>query len=673
MNRTPLIGEPGYLESRGKARILSRLARSWKAAWTPRVPPDPVEWVEGGGVILPGAIAARGVGGRLSFKTRPYWRLPLQWFAEDGVEVIAIEVAAQCGKTTLGAAIMLYAGEWLPGPQLYLMPSEEQAEDFVRDRLRPIFQASPFGRGLNVGDLRLGGVSFPSGGNLNVIGVGSPNALKARPVRVLCFDEYNEAIKKNVALGSPFDRAMTRTRTYGTMRRVVVMSTPTKEDEGITPLVAKGKRYEWHCPCPHCGVFQKLELGQVRWPRNSDGTASEESSKISTENLAWYECSYCGGKWDESQRLKAISDGQPFCLDPEKPNKIKCLPEISVLYSPDVRISEVAEAFLNALADPESMKQFQNEWMARPTSAVVKSSSTDQAHLAAKGFAGYEMPAPDWWRGHGTPRAPDWVRAVTWGFDVQGSEAWGMAVGWGDHRESIILWSGKFAGTTDLDDAAVAFRRTWIVQGGEEVHPIRGMMDSGYRSHEVYRVCSRTPALLASKGRQDGTLPMSMSQVDRQDGNRRTVGRVDLAILWTTYWQDIVAAGLEQDPGRGRGATHLPLNPPAELYRHLCAERKKRVRRANGSVVEAWVAHDSQNHLRDCLVYATAAAGHAKRLDMVPRRREAVEVDVVVDDQTDGPAPERPAKPAGGRTSVLARIAAARTGQARSLGDMRLG
>lgn len=672
MRRTPIIGEPGYLEARGWASALQRLRGSWRRAWTPRIPPDPVEWVEGGGVVLPSSVAARGVGGRLSFRARPYWRLPLRWFAQEGVELIVVEVASQCGKTTLDIALALYAAEWLAGPGLVLMPSEEHAEDLTRDRLRPIFQSSPFGKGLKPQDLRLGGVSFPGGGNLNVIGVGSPNALKGRPARWVLFDEYDEAMRYGASAGSPLKRAETRTRTYGSLRRIVLTSTPTVEDKGIHPEYEASRRQEWHCPCPHCGEFQKLEMGQVKWALNADGSASATPSEIKSRSLAWYECVHCSRKWDDSDRLRAIASGRVHCLDPDRPTLSMGL-HISVLYSPDVSLSDFAAAFLDALEDPEKLKQFRNEWLAEPRADIVRTSSTDQAHLAAKGFAGYEMPAPDWWRGHETPRAPDWVRAVTWGFDVQGSEAWGMAVGWGDHRESIILWSGKFAGSTDLDDAAVAFRRTWIVQGGEEVHPIRGMMDSGYRSHEVYRVCSRTPALLASKGRQDGTLPMSMSQVDRQDGNRRTVGRVDLAILWTTYWQDIVAAGLEQDPGRGRGATHLPLNPPAELYRHLCAERKKRVKRANGSVVEAWVAHDSQNHLRDCLVYATAAAGHAKRLDMVPRRREAVEVEAFVDDQTDGPAPERPAKPAGGRTSVLARIAAARTGQARSLGEMRLG
>lgn len=617
MKRTPLIGAPAYLEARGKARILSRLATAWRKAWMPRVAPEPSAWVEGGGVIMPSSVAARGNGGRLSFRTRPYWRAVLGWFAQPGVEVIVVVVASQCGKTTLDIALALYAAEWLPGPGLFLMPSEEHAEDLVRDRLRPIFQASPFGRGIKAQALRLGGVTFPGGGSLNVIGVGSPNALKGRPARVVIFDEYDEALRYGRAAGSPLERAKTRTRTYGSLARVVVTSTPTAETEGIWPEWESSRRHEWHVPCPECGQYQALEMSRIWWPRNAQGDHSESPGRIAAEDLARYECAHCNAMWGDAQKRQAVSSGRAVCINPEAPIA-KVGIHISVLYSPDVTLSQIAAQFLEALADPDKLTQFRNEWLAEPIRKVIKTASTDQAHLATLGWDGYHMPAPDWWRGEDIPRAPDFVRGVTWGFDVQGSEVWGLCRGWGDHGESIVLWCGKFAGADDIEDAATAFRREWIIQGGEVVRPRRGMMDSGYRTHEVYRVCARTPGLMPSKGRQDGTLPMSMSQVDRQDANRRTVGRIELAILWTTYWQDQVESSLSAGPGRGRGVCHLPSNPPAYLYRHLVAERKVAVKRPNGTTGYVWKAHSHENHLRDCMVYSTAAAGHCRLLDLRP-------------------------------------------------------
>lgn len=674
MRRTPAIGEPSYLEARGLATALRRLATAWKRAWTPKVAPDPVEWAEGGGVVLPASVAARGIGGRLSFRTRPYWRLVLRWLVQEGVEQINVEVGAQCGKTTGGISFALYCGEFLPGPTLYLMPSEEHAEDLTRDRLRPIFQASPFGKTIKANDLRLGGASFPGGGSLNVIGVGSPNALKARPARNVIFDEYDEAVRYNKAAGSPLERARTRTRTYSGVRKILVLSTPTIDTDGIHPEYASSQMWEWQVRCPLCGDFHALELGNLGWPRDATGEHSMDPDEIVTTSAAWYTCPHCLGRWNDAQRIQAISDGRGHCLTPERP-ALSVGIRMSAMYSPDVSLSQFAAAFLRAQADPVKMIQFRNEWLAEPRTETVKSASTDQAHLAARQFAGYQMPGADWWETGEVPPAPDWVRAITWGFDVQGAEVWGLCRGWGDRGESIILWAGSFRGAGDLENARTASRLPWLV-GGSEMIPIRSLMDSGYRTHEVYRVCAGAPRLLPSKGRQDGTLPVQISQVDRQGANRRVVGRTDLVVVWTTYWQDEVARALEQEPGRGPIGCHLPSNPPAYLYRHLCAEKKKTVQRKDGRAVVAWVAHDSQNHLRDCLVLSQVAAGLAKVHDLPPRRRgiSPVEADPEPVEATDevtateqAAAQARPAKRPG---MALSALLAARGAKIRDAGSI---
>ena len=455
--------------------------------------------------------------------------------------------------------------------------------------------------------MRLGGVSFPSGGSLTVIGVGSPNALKSRPARNVFFDEYDEAARYNQAAGSAWQRALTRVRTYGSIGRVVGTSTPTTEDKGIWPLYEASRRHEWHVPCPHCGAFQPLEMSGIKWPRTADGDCSASPVAIESGNLAWYECNSCHEKWTDAQKKRAVSDGHLVCLDPELP-PVQMGIHISVLYSPDVSISKIACRFLTSLDDPEELIQFRNEWLGEPRREIIRT-------LA---LPGYEMPAPDWWQSDITPRAPEWVRGITWGFDVQGAEVWGLCRGWGDHGESIVLWCGSFRGGAgeDLEGAAQAFRREWIGLGGELIQPRAGYMDSGYRTHEVYRICSRTPKLTPSKGIRDGKVGMMETQVDRQDGNRRTVGQVNLHTLWTTYWQDQVAAELEAGPGRGRGVCHLPSNAPTYLYRHLLAERKVAVRTRNGTMSYVWKAHSSENHLRDCMVYARAAAGVSRLLDL---------------------------------------------------------
>jgi phage terminase large subunit GpA-like protein len=666
MKRQAITGEPAYLKARGWAKALRGMAAVWRKAWTPRTPPDPVAWVEGGGVILPSAVAARGAGGRLSFALRPYWRLMLRWFGEPGVEVIVVVVASQCGKTTGQIALALFGAEWLAGPGLFLMPSDDHAEDLVRDRLRPIFQASPFGRGLKANDMRLGGVTFPGGGSLNVIGVGSPNALKGRPARWVLFDEYDEALRYGAANGDPLERAKTRTRTYGSLARVVLTSTPTVENKGIWPEYEKARRYEWHVPCPKCGCHQALDMGQVKWPKNTDGNCSETPDRIAADNLAWYECVHCRAAWTDAQKRRAVADGRPFCLDEDRPMRQVAL-HVSVLYSPDVPLSKVAAQFLSAVDDPDKLIQFRNEWLAEPRREIVRTTSVDQAHLASLALPGYAMPAPDWWRSEDAPVAPDWVRAVTWGFDVQGAEIWGLCRGWGDYGESVVLWCGSFSGLDHMEDALTAFRREWVMYGGEVRSPVGGLMDSGYRTQEVYRACARTPGLLPSKGVQVGTVPVHMSHIDREK-NRGIIGRTDLAVVWTTYWQDVTAAELEAGPGRGRNVVHLPANAPAYLYRHLTAERKVAVKGRNGQISYIWKPVHNDNHLRDCLVYSRAAAGIRKADKLTPRKALAYAPPDPVDPVQTATAPTAPPAPMKPSTA-LQRLAAARN--AGTLGTAR--
>ena len=665
MTPYPLTGEPEYLEARGLASALQGLADAWRNIWTPRSPPDIVEWCEGGAIVLPASVGSGGRGGRLSFAQRPYWRTVLRWVADGETQEIVVVVGSQCGKTLLGIAIDAYWGYWFPSPILNLHPSDEHAEDYVRDRLRPVFQASPFAEGLRSADLRLGGVSFASGASLNVFGVGSPNALKGRPAGLVDFDEYDESLRYSKAAGSPFERAKTRTRSYGKRGKIVAKSTPTTDDTGIWELHSDPdcQQWEWFAKCPHCGAYQKIELGNIKWPRSESGETSESPKTILAKNLAWYECESNKCRWNDADKIKAVADGIEVCKTPERPGIRKSM-HIPAWYSPDVSLSSVAAQFLISLGDPEAAKQFRNEWMAEPRTEIIRSGSTEQAHLVTKCVADYHQPAPDWWRSDDPPAAPDWVREVTWGFDVQGSEVWGVAVGWGARGERQILWAGNFVkshGTadSDIEDACFAFRRPWLV-GGIPRKPIRGMMDSGYRTHSVYRATAKTPGLYPSKGRVDMRDPMAISAVDRLDANKRTIqGRVELIMLHTTYWQDQLAAALEADPGRQAGAMHLPANPPAELLRHLTAERKKQVKSRDGTLRYQWVAHDVNNHLRDCLVYATAAAGHAKCLDLQARKAAAPPpAPVSVPDAPAAPAPV--ATPPAARLSPLARMAAAR-------------
>ena len=107
------------------------------------------------------------------------------------------------------------------------------------------------------------------------------------------------------------------------------------------------------------------------------------------------------------------------------------------------------------------------------------------------------------------------------------------------------------------------------------------------------------------------------------------------------------------------------MNPPAYLYQHLLAERKVQVKGRNRQVTYIWRAHDKQNHLRDCMVYSTAAAGHAKLLDLRPSRGGIAIPEPSAEPVQTQPIPAQPA-PAR-KESALSRMLKARAGNAGSI------
>jgi phage terminase large subunit GpA-like protein len=207
----------------------------------------------------------------------------------------------------LNIVVALFSAEFLPGPFLFLTATEDLADELVRDRLKPIFKASPFGKGLKANDLRLDGASFPGGGSLHVVAVGSPSAIKSRPARGGAFDEFDESFHRNKHLGCPLGRFKTRTRTYGSLGRHIVTSTPVNDSEGIWTEYEKSRRHEWRCPCPHCGHYQALELSQIKWPRNAQGDSSETPERIGSLGLAWYEWMiYKSGRLSQAELYIAL-------------------------------------------------------------------------------------------------------------------------------------------------------------------------------------------------------------------------------------------------------------------------------------------------------------------------------------------------------------------------------
>jgi phage terminase large subunit GpA-like protein len=250
------------------------------------------QFAESGAIVLPEGITS--MPGPLSFSRFPYWRPVLDWCSDRETEEVVVCVSSQHGKTNFAMAAALDASKRDPGPVLWLMPTDDMAEEFMRDRFRPMIRASP---GLKSEIMRSGsqsadrvdGVQWKSGGYTNISGVAASQKLKGKPVRVLIGDELDEMIRFNPELGDPRERMRTRLRTFAGRSKLILDSTPTSEDQGIWVAWLESQQWTWAARCPHCGELQQMLFPQVRWDRTESGE-HPDPEVVARDRLAWYEC-----------------------------------------------------------------------------------------------------------------------------------------------------------------------------------------------------------------------------------------------------------------------------------------------------------------------------------------------------------------------------------------------
>lgn len=585
---------------RSTAEIAAMDPRGYRTiAATLRPPPKLTasQWAESGALVLPEGTTS--MPGPMRFDMFPYWRMVLDWVSDRITQELIACVSSQHGKTNFCQAAALYSSFTDPGPVLWLMPTDQQAEEFMRDRFRPMIRASPaiksqiMRSGSQSAD-RMDGVQWISGGYTNVSGVAASQKLKGKPVRVLIADEVDEMIKFNPELGDPRERMRTRLRTFSGRSKLILDSTPTAEDIGIWSYMQTTQQWTWGARCPHCGHVQQMLFPQVKWERE-DGK-HPDPDKLAREHLAYYECIECAGHWDDAQRNTAVQSGEGMCLTPDRGGEFKSV-HLNVLTSPLVSLSVCAAQFLRCKENQAALIQFKNEWLAEPVTATVSTNVTGKSFLETLRTEMDQGPEP------GDGDVPDDVRVIVGGADVQGDHLWAVYVGICNGGKYRVLWAGRRQSLSDLADDA---RAPWLCRAtGEYLKFVRGFVDSGYRTAEVYEFCRLTGGLWQSvKGGHDEPVPIQQRNVARAQGGRgRAIGGDLVNILSPMHFKD------ELDRLLGSGNLTLPKNA-SELYlRHLTSEVKKYIKTPTGQRLR-WVPRYNgiANHMLDATYYAIAAA-----------------------------------------------------------------
>ena len=334
---------------------------------------------------------------------------------DSGIERTIFMKPVQCGATEILLNVAAYYLVHCPSTVLIVQPNESMVKRLSRQRIEPLIELCAPLRALVAKARSTGGNEVAlkttrNGGVLAIASAQSAAALRSLPARVVLADE-TDAYLADLGEGSPYALACARTTTFGSLRRIIAVSTPTEAGLSlIEALFLESDRRKFFVPCVRCGFPQVLEWSNMQWEPGQPATAH-------------YQCVACAGAIEESYKAAMVASGK-WRHGAACPPHVRGY-HVNALVSPWVKWSELAEQYEGAKDSPERKKTFTNLVLAEPWKEQQEA-PPEAADLAARCEAyPAEVPGP--------------VALITVGMDLQHDRAEIEIVGWGPGHESWSL------------------------------------------------------------------------------------------------------------------------------------------------------------------------------------------------------------------------------------------
>jgi phage terminase large subunit GpA-like protein len=540
-------------------------------------------------------------------------------FTDPFVEEITVIAASQVGKTEAMFNMLGFIIDQDPGPTLVVLPRENDAKSVSCNRVLPMIEGS---YALREHLPRLSDDITRLEYHLDRMilyfaGSNSPADLASRPIRYLFLDEIDKYPKFSGREADPIKLASERQKTFWN-RKTVKVSTPTTRDGYIFREYEKSDRSRYYVPCPHCGKYQVLLFGQIKWPKKEKST-----ERIKNERLGWYECLHCSKHIKDYQKNRILTRGRWVPEDAEieddgtiSGNIIKSTHRgfwINSLYSPWLSWSDIAAEFIKSKDYIELLMNFVNSWLAEVWEEKIEETTVDRIRSLSRDYDEGDV--------------PDDVLVLTAGVDVQKDHFYYVIRGWGYYEESWLIRADRVEYWEDVIDAL--FKTEYKKLSSNETLPVyMSCVDSGYRTDEVYRFCRQwADKTKAIKGQEEIT-GGRFYRASKIDINSRTgsIIRGGL-VLWnlnvSQYKDKINRLVTTMDPCKW----HIFNNPDEEYLSQFTSEHKVLVRNRNtGRAKEVWRKKKDAvaNHYLDAEVYAVAAADIIRALNI--RKDDSVKV-----------------------------------------------
>lgn len=578
---------------------------------------DLYEWSEKYRVLSQESSALFG-----RFQALSYQIEPMRCISDPNIREIVLMWGSQLGKSEIINNTIGYYIHQDPSTILFLLPTEDMAEDYSKRRLSPMFRDTKelgeliFDREANNTIL----IKNFKGGNLALVGSNSPSKLASKPIKILVVDEVDRC--ENTKEGHSIDLAQKRTNTYYD-RKIIKVSTPTiKGHSVIESEYELSDKRKYFVPCPHCSFYQTLSFESLKWEQREDGSHDLDSVR--------YACIECGSLWSEVEKNAAVTKGKWRATKTSK-QEIKEAThtrEVSSFASEGdgsllndqartkqsrkstQKTSEKVGFFLNALYSPFfTMRDIVKDFLDSKDNIAkfqvfvntIKAESFEPPSVKFQENELYNR------RESYTPTTlPDDIIFISSGVDVQGDRVEIEFRGWALGFESFGVKHSVLMGDTKQSDVwsrlYTELKQVFYTTSGRRLRSSISLIDSGYNKERVYNFVRLDSRFFASKGASE-----SEKKKDFISPSKKVASGVRLFSIGTYAGKSEVFKLLRIDEV-GAGYCHFNESYSLEYFRQLTAEKLVKTKTPSGYTTYRWEKIRERNEGLDLFVLCLAGA-----------------------------------------------------------------
>lgn len=579
------------------ATLQERAGRRAAEIWTPKDRLRGSVWANTEGWIARGSGAAEG--GPYSTERVPYMVEILDVCCDEVHPEVVFNKPAQIGFTEVVNQICGYGMKHDPSSILVIRPSDQDAKDWMKQKIDPMIAESPYLHGLvrSEGGRRSSDDTMRRkvfrNGWLMAVGANSPNNVRGHNARRLIGDERSGWTLDARNQGDPWDMGCERTSTFWNKKQIQGSTPGELGTCPITEAIALSDRRRFHVKCPACGFKEPFQ-----W-KTADKTfrlvCDRDPANQLIPETAMYLCTACGVLIPEYEKPRMTREGQWVATHPGRRVVGFDMCGGGGLMSPWQTWSEIIYKWIRAQNDPEKLKVFVTHVLGDPH--YVQRERIEVHTLQARA-----EPLPD---------LPEQVGGVVVTIDTQKDRAETLAVGWGAQLENWSLaWEQHWGDPSQPE--------TWgnvlaHLKGADYAPLISAIgFDTGYLTDTVWRQVEAFQRAfpkarvfgvkgVGGPGRQLITKPGKST--DRRKKLPWTVGT-------DTAKDAILSHGLRVPvPPGGPGAVRFSDTLDPAFYTQLTTETPTRVQHG-GRTAMVWRKLDASaaNEALDLMVYNLGVA-----------------------------------------------------------------